>query len=306
MHAVEKRRREWLLGRWVSKQAAQSLLGRDAAPPPALAKIEIVPDPYGRPTVSLPPQFRPPALSIAHSQGTAVALAVLDPDTLVGVDLESLESPPPGLRIRGLRSPGARPADRSVAGFAPAVGLAYVVRQGSRGQSAGAWFERWTDGIPCHPRRHPYGRRRSGIAGRRARPATAICRQILHRLHGDGIRFCVFCDDLSTGSSPHEAKPAGDPGLPAAKNGRVDRGLGLHRSRPSATRCCSPSWVSNRSMPWFCVPPSRNTIKPRCLSRNCWPRSASNNAICRSTNLADFVNTHLGAHGHRRTTGRVQ
>lgn len=90
MHAVEKRRREWLLGRWVSKQAAQSLLGRDAAPPPALAKIEIVPDPYGRPTVSLPPQFRPPALSIAHSQGTAVALAVLDPDTLVGVDLESL------------------------------------------------------------------------------------------------------------------------------------------------------------------------------------------------------------------------
>ena len=31
MRAVEKRRREWLLGRWVPKQAAQSLLGRDAA-----------------------------------------------------------------------------------------------------------------------------------------------------------------------------------------------------------------------------------------------------------------------------------
>jgi phosphopantetheinyl transferase (holo-ACP synthase)/acyl carrier protein len=31
-----------------------------------------------------------PSLSIAHSHGSAVALAVLDPETLVGVDLESL------------------------------------------------------------------------------------------------------------------------------------------------------------------------------------------------------------------------
>jgi phosphopantetheinyl transferase/acyl carrier protein len=63
-------------------------------------EIEIVPDPYGRPLVSYcdvaqasactlkrAPQ---PTISIAHSQGTAVALAVLDPEALVGIDLESL------------------------------------------------------------------------------------------------------------------------------------------------------------------------------------------------------------------------
>jgi len=69
-------------------------------------EIEIVPDPYGRPLVSYCPTApspmwggrprlqrvsRPaPTISIAHSQGTAVALAVLDPEALVGIDLESL------------------------------------------------------------------------------------------------------------------------------------------------------------------------------------------------------------------------
>ena len=69
-----------------------------------------MPDPYGRPQVNWragnPARSRlsggqsrlkagcgqdwPPSISIAHSQGNAVALAVLDPEALVGIDLESL------------------------------------------------------------------------------------------------------------------------------------------------------------------------------------------------------------------------
>ena len=98
MRGVEKRRHEWLLGRSVAKDAVRLLLERHLGlclPPTA---IEIVPDPYGRPLVCVAPPFRAatvrerfqPSLSIAHSQGTAVALAVLDPAAWVGIDLESL------------------------------------------------------------------------------------------------------------------------------------------------------------------------------------------------------------------------
>jgi phosphopantetheinyl transferase/acyl carrier protein len=109
MRAVEKRRQEWLLGRCAAKQAVGSLLERDLdlhLPP---TEIEIVPDPYGRPLVCCPAdrlltraapkgafgaatvrERLQPSLSIAHSQGTAVALAVLDSGARVGIDLESL------------------------------------------------------------------------------------------------------------------------------------------------------------------------------------------------------------------------
>jgi phosphopantetheinyl transferase/acyl carrier protein len=118
MRAVEKRRHEWLLGRCAAKEAVRSLLERDLdlhLPP---EEIEIVPDPYGRPEVhwragntarsrlsagsgrlkggcgqDWPPSnlcYPAVSLSIAHSHGTAVALAVLGPDTRVGIDLESL------------------------------------------------------------------------------------------------------------------------------------------------------------------------------------------------------------------------
>jgi len=91
MRGVEKRRHEWLLGRCAAKQAVRALVDLP------LAEIEIVPDPYGRPQVREPAESRLraglpalPALSIAHSQGTAVALAVLDSEARVGIDLESL------------------------------------------------------------------------------------------------------------------------------------------------------------------------------------------------------------------------
>lgn len=95
MRGVEKRRQEWLLGRCVAKEAVRLLLERDLnvyLPP---AGIEIVPDPYGRPLVQCGAGPRPAAaaqvaLSIAHSHGTAIALAILDPEARVGIDLESL------------------------------------------------------------------------------------------------------------------------------------------------------------------------------------------------------------------------
>jgi phosphopantetheinyl transferase/acyl carrier protein len=115
MRAVEKRRHEWLLGRCVAKEAVRLLLERDLDLHLSPEEIEIVPDPYGRPLVSycdvaqasacsgtsVPPRRTEvrrctlkrapqPTISIAHSQGTAVALAVLDPEALVGIDLESL------------------------------------------------------------------------------------------------------------------------------------------------------------------------------------------------------------------------
>jgi phosphopantetheinyl transferase/acyl carrier protein len=91
MRAVEKRRHEWLLGRSAAKQAVQSLLERNLGVHLPSAEIEIVPDPYGRPLVrAVGREQLQPSLSIAHSHGTAVALAVLDPGAMVGVDLESL------------------------------------------------------------------------------------------------------------------------------------------------------------------------------------------------------------------------
>lgn len=87
MRAVEKRRREWLMGRYVAKRAVSLLLEQNSDLRLTPAEIEILPDPYGCPRVSGLPQ---PALSIAHSGGSAVALAALDRGVLVGVDLESL------------------------------------------------------------------------------------------------------------------------------------------------------------------------------------------------------------------------
>jgi phosphopantetheinyl transferase/acyl carrier protein len=94
MRAVDKRRREWLLGRTVAKDAVRALIRRNRGVELAPSEIEIVPDPYGRPEVKLPgladvASCRP-VVSIAHSAGTAVALASLESSWLVGVDLESM------------------------------------------------------------------------------------------------------------------------------------------------------------------------------------------------------------------------
>jgi|HubBroStandDraft_4_1064222.scaffolds.fasta_scaffold71840_2 phosphopantetheinyl transferase len=93
MRAVDKRRHEWLLGRSVAKDAVRLLLEKHLGVQLAPAEVEILPDPYGRPRAMGPWTARlgiQPAISISHSHGTAVALAVLHPGQLVGIDLENL------------------------------------------------------------------------------------------------------------------------------------------------------------------------------------------------------------------------
>jgi phosphopantetheinyl transferase len=94
MRAVDKRRHEWLLGRCAAKDAVRMLLEKHLHVQLSPADVEIVPDAYGRPRVEGAWTKRlgvQQAISIAHSHGTAVALAVLNPGQLVGIDLESFE-----------------------------------------------------------------------------------------------------------------------------------------------------------------------------------------------------------------------
>lgn len=92
MRAVEKRRNEWLLGRFAAKQAVQALL-ENAVPPLRPNDIEIVPDPHGRPTVMLHRSAPPlPSISIAHSHGVAIALAVRRSRARVGIDIEKVSA----------------------------------------------------------------------------------------------------------------------------------------------------------------------------------------------------------------------
>ena len=94
MRAVSKRRQEWLLGRYAAKDAVRLLIARHIGVQLPPAEIEIVPDPYGRPLAAGSWQRHMrirPAISITHSQGTAVALASLAAGEEVGIDLECLD-----------------------------------------------------------------------------------------------------------------------------------------------------------------------------------------------------------------------
>lgn len=90
MRGVDKRRHEWLLGRAAAKDAVRLLLEQYADLWLSPDQIEILPDAYGCPRVSgtgIRAGLQP-VVSIAHSHGVAVGLAVLDPGALAGVDLE--------------------------------------------------------------------------------------------------------------------------------------------------------------------------------------------------------------------------
>jgi phosphopantetheinyl transferase/acyl carrier protein len=131
MRAVEKRRQEWLMGRCVAKEAVRSLLVRNLDLHVPLTEIDIVPDSYGRPLVSVAPgraatvrERLRPSLSIAHSHGTAVALAVLDPGARVGIDLESLTR-----RREDFESIAFSPDERSLlAALAPELRREWALR----------------------------------------------------------------------------------------------------------------------------------------------------------------------------------
>ena len=99
MKAVPSRRRDWLLGRAVAKDAVRELVRRRFGLRLRPADVEIVPDPYGRPEVRGSWTSKidyAPAVSISHSNGVAVALAALDRGTLIGIDIESVSRRRPG------------------------------------------------------------------------------------------------------------------------------------------------------------------------------------------------------------------
>ncbi|HET8946404.1 MAG TPA: 4'-phosphopantetheinyl transferase superfamily protein [Candidatus Polarisedimenticolia bacterium] len=92
---LPKRRREWLMGRIVAKEAVRILMRRDDGPhPPSRREIVVRTDERGRPSV--------PAmvLSIAHTEGIAVA-AVSTRAAGIGIDVERLD------RRRGDYEPAA-------------------------------------------------------------------------------------------------------------------------------------------------------------------------------------------------------
>ena len=155
MRAVEKRRHEWLLGRCAAKEAVRLLIERRQGLRWALAEIQIVPDAYGCPQVSLSGAGSQPAaasqaasspsISIAHSDGTAVALAAWDRP---GVDLESLRQRP-----EDFESIAFSADERQLLAALPGgMGAADVVRQGSRRQSAGTRAERGPAGFSYYAR----------------------------------------------------------------------------------------------------------------------------------------------------------
>jgi 4'-phosphopantetheinyl transferase len=84
---LEKRRTDWLLGRWAGKLALRSLLGR------ADDVGEILASEGGRPEVHPPPGTGPRegvSLSISHSAGVGFAAARVGPIP-VGCDVEGIE-----------------------------------------------------------------------------------------------------------------------------------------------------------------------------------------------------------------------
>ena len=89
----ERRRREWLMGRLAAKDAVRRRLESSAGLVVDRAAIAIRPDEWGRPRATgeaLARAGRPVALSIAHTQGVAAAVAA-DTCDGVGLDLERID-----------------------------------------------------------------------------------------------------------------------------------------------------------------------------------------------------------------------
>lgn len=86
----ERRRADWLLGRWAAKRAVAAWLRLGGGEPPELHGVEILAATDGAPEVFVHGEPGP-SLSLSHRQGEAL-VAVADPATLVGCDLEWIEA----------------------------------------------------------------------------------------------------------------------------------------------------------------------------------------------------------------------
>jgi 4'-phosphopantetheinyl transferase len=85
----QKRREEWLLGRWTAKSLVQSLPAYQHLP---LDKIEIWNTPKGAPYILLPDgSTSRNCLSFSHRDGLAFCALASGPDLKIGADLERIE-----------------------------------------------------------------------------------------------------------------------------------------------------------------------------------------------------------------------
>ena len=87
---IDKRRRDWLLGRLTAKQLLQVLLQDETGQSPSLDQIVIDNDAEGAPFASLDEGRLPCSLSISHSNGAA--FCAVHPTTTVGADMERIET----------------------------------------------------------------------------------------------------------------------------------------------------------------------------------------------------------------------
>ena len=130
---------------------------------------------------SEPPQ---PAISIAHSHGTAVALAVRDPQALVGIDLESLTH-----RRQDFETIAFSPDERGLLEALPAdVRREWALRMWCAKEAVGKALGRGLSAglLAFHITRAVAA---SGIVEMELRDAalshsSAVTRQVSHRLHG--------------------------------------------------------------------------------------------------------------------------
>lgn len=91
---VNKRRRDWTLGRLAAKELAAALIQDVGGPPVALDRITVMPHADGWPIVTLPDIAGLPTivLSLSHSRDVAFCAAIEGANGLVGADIERVES----------------------------------------------------------------------------------------------------------------------------------------------------------------------------------------------------------------------
>lgn len=88
---TDKRRRDWLLGRWTAKHLVQQAVRACSRQTMPLDGIAILAGSDGAPQVHmrrLPLGSCPVSISISHSNGTAFCAAVTQPDWPLGADIE--------------------------------------------------------------------------------------------------------------------------------------------------------------------------------------------------------------------------
>lgn len=92
--AIEKRRRDWLLGRWTAKHLVAHYIESAIGCRPALSDIIISPDPDGAPRVRIAGDFPLSdalSLSISHSHHRSCCSLTAQPGWTAGIDLEFIE-----------------------------------------------------------------------------------------------------------------------------------------------------------------------------------------------------------------------